>query len=63
MKDNCLTLHPHYMEICILMNKKYYLDASQTKKAMIVSMAMIASAASYTKNHKIELYIHFKKTR
>ena len=46
MKDNCLTLHPHYMEICILMNKKYYLDASQTKKAMIVSMAMIASTAS-----------------
>ena len=30
---------------------------------MIVTMAMITSTDSYTKNNKIELYLHFEKTR
>ena len=29
----------------------------------ILSMAVIMSTASYTKNNKIELYLHFKNTQ
>ena len=31
--------------------------------AMIVSMAMITSTDSYTKNNKIEIYLHYKNNR
>ena len=39
------------------------MDARCKKMDMIVSMDMIMSKASYTKNNKIELYLHFKNTR
>ena len=46
MEDSSLTIHLHDMKVCILMFKKCYTDARQTKTAIIVSMAMIPSAAS-----------------
>ena len=63
MKNSSLTLCPNDMKIYRLTKKTYYTNVRWKKTGTIVYMGIITSTASYTKNNKIKLYLHFKMTQ